>query len=99
MKLGRDPCEECARAHADGLITVQDCSACKTIRLTSENQTAWTLFLESMPLLFDGMGGVNSGIIESFINMYGIRGWLKRDTMIKIVAIVAVLKENQGKDS
>ncbi|BBO80167.1 hypothetical protein DSCO28_50390 [Desulfosarcina ovata subsp. sediminis] len=52
-----------------------------------------------MPLLFDGMGGVNAGIVDRFFRLHGICGWRERDTLIKIAAIIAVVRESQGKPS
>lgn len=43
VKLGRDPCEECRRAEADGLAA-KDCATCKTVLLWPENAEAWEIF-------------------------------------------------------
>ena len=95
--MGRDPCEECDLALADGLIGEQDCETCKTVGLSGANVTAWNLFLEMLPLLFDGLGGMNAGMIELGCKQYRIPIWRRREMLIKIAAIVAVMREEDGR--
>lgn len=66
------------------------------MRLAIENRTAWSIYTEALPLLFDGVGGVNAGIIGHFLHSHAITGWRVRDTLIKLAAIVAVMKEKEG---
>jgi hypothetical protein len=49
-----------------------------------------------LPLLFGGLGGVNAGMVEMGLDMHHIQGWRRRDTLVKIAAIVAVMREKQG---
>lgn len=52
--------------------------------------------MEMLPLLFDGMGGVNAGMLEMGLDQHRLYGWRRRDTLVKIAAIVAAMREKQG---
>ncbi len=49
------------------------------------------------PLLYDGMGGINTGIIRWHTEMTGItQPWRIRELLQKIGAIVATIREVNG---
>ena len=76
------------------MIDTQECETCKTVRLADENVPAWNLYCEMHPLLYDGLGGINTGLIRWHIEMMGITtAWRIRELLGKIGAIVAAQRE------
>ena len=61
---------------ADGVKPAADadCSVCKTVRLSPENELAWEVIEHTAPGLFNGFGGLNYDAIEGALRRFAITG-------------------------
>lgn len=78
------------------MIAEQSCGTCKTTHLLPGNCLAWELIARTSPVLFDGMGGVNTSAIETAMRVYDIPASRQHEIWQKFLVYVAVVREKKS---